>query len=156
RPGAGPRLDCRELPLRRARPGHRRRCEYHQKRVERLRADEPEAARRLRHVALTVGPRGPADGRLELRLYVDGQILGGSTAETADEVLRGERPLLLNAYDTSHTRTSFSGTIDELRISRVVRYLPGFSPPPRPRFEPDADTVALYHCDEGAGDVLKD
>src|SRR5437868_14560991 len=24
------------------------------------------------------------------------------------------------------------------------------------RFEPDADTLALYHCDEGEGDVLKD
>ncbi len=48
----------------------------------------------------------------------------------------------------------FSGQIDELRISKVARYTSNFKP--ALRHEPDADTLALYHFDEGQGDVLKD
>lgn len=46
------------------------------------------------------------------------------------------------------------GTLDEVRISKSVRYTTEFTPPPR--VEPDKDTIALYHFDEGSGDVLKD
>ena len=35
-----------------------------------------------------------------------------------------------------------------------ARYDKDFTP--AQRFEPDADTLALYHCDEGIGDILKD
>ena len=48
----------------------------------------------------------------------------------------------------------FAGTIDELRISKVARYTNDFTP--QSRFEPDADTMALYHFDEGTGDILAD
>src|SRR2546426_422563 len=48
----------------------------------------------------------------------------------------------------------FTGRIDEVRISKVARYDKDFTP--AKRFEPDADTLALYHFDEGAGDVLND
>jgi hypothetical protein len=41
-----------------------------------------------------------------------------------------------------------------VRISKVVRYTQAFTP--RSRFEPDPDTLALYHCDEGRGDFLMD
>src|SRR5437764_6610313 len=41
-----------------------------------------------------------------------------------------------------------------MRISKVARYDKDFTP--AKRFEPDADTLALYHFDEGSGDVLKD
>jgi serine/threonine protein kinase len=44
--------------------------------------------------------------------------------------------------------------IDEVRFSKIARYLQDFKP--QLRFEPDGDTLALYHFDEGAGDVLKD
>src|ERR1019366_7642082 len=44
--------------------------------------------------------------------------------------------------------------MDEVRFSKVARYDKDFTP--AKRFEPDADTLALYHFDEGAGDVLKD
>ena len=47
-----------------------------------------------------------------------------------------------------------TGLIDEVRISKVARYDKDFTP--AKRFEPDADTLALYHFDEGQGDVLKD
>ncbi|MGI8977760.1 MAG: protein kinase domain-containing protein [Pirellulaceae bacterium] len=48
----------------------------------------------------------------------------------------------------------FHGVIDEVRISNVARYDKDFTP--KTRFETDKDTLALYHFDEGQGDVLKD
>lgn len=44
--------------------------------------------------------------------------------------------------------------IDELRLSRTARYDRDFAPDSR--FEPDSDTLALYHFDEGEGDALND
>lgn len=43
---------------------------------------------------------------------------------------------------------SFSGWLDELRISTVLRYADGFARPVAP-FTPDAATAGLYHFDEG-------
>ena len=37
---------------------------------------------------------------------------------------------------------------------QVARYDTNFSP--AERFDPDADTIALYHCDEGQGEALTD
>ena len=52
-------------------------------------------------------------------------------------------------------RTSFfNGIIDEVRISNIARYTEDFTP--EHRFEPDEHTMALYHFDEGSGDVLHD
>ncbi len=48
----------------------------------------------------------------------------------------------------------FDGWIAETRISSVARYDADFIP--TKRFEPDSHTLALYHFDEGLGDVLKD
>ncbi len=43
---------------------------------------------------------------------------------------------------------SFSGWLDELRLSNVLRYAIDFTPPSTP-FMADAATVGLYHFDEG-------
>ena len=48
----------------------------------------------------------------------------------------------------------FNGIIDEIRISNTARYTEDFTP--EKRFENDEHTLALYHMDEGSGDVLKD
>jgi hypothetical protein len=48
--------------------------------------------------------------------------------------------------------TWFHGIIDEVRISNIARYTEDFTP--QRRFEPDEHTMALYHFDEGSGDVL--
>ncbi|MFQ3611888.1 MAG: LamG-like jellyroll fold domain-containing protein [Fimbriimonadales bacterium] len=49
---------------------------------------------------------------------------------------------------------SFSGWMDELRLSTVLRYSGNFTPPSSP-FVPDTNTAALYHMDELSGnDVL--
>jgi Concanavalin A-like lectin/glucanases superfamily len=46
-------------------------------------------------------------------------------------------------------RAVFPGMVREVRISKSVRYTADFTP--AWRFEPDADTVLLLHCDEGQG-----
>ncbi len=50
---------------------------------------------------------------------------------------------------------SYSGWLDEIRLSRTLRYTSQFTRPTAP-FVPDADTAALYHLDEGIGDVITD
>src|SRR5262249_59346735 len=49
----------------------------------------------------------------------------------------------------------FNGLIDEVRISNVVRYTASFAPQ-LANFSPDANTVALYHLDEGNGTTTAD
>ena len=48
----------------------------------------------------------------------------------------------------------FNGIIDEIRVSRIVR--DPTLPLPTGRLARDEHTLALYHFDEGTGDVLKD
>ncbi len=50
---------------------------------------------------------------------------------------------------------SYSGFLDEVRISKILRHAGGFTRPRAP-FAPDADTAALYHLDEGEGDLVGD
>jgi hypothetical protein len=58
-------------------------------------------------------------------------------------------------HDAGPAYPSFSGWIDELRISRVLRYTSGFTPPVAP-FTTDGFTVGLYHFDEQAGTTAHD
>lgn len=58
-------------------------------------------------------------------------------------------------HDAGAVYPSFSGYMDELRLSTVLRYDGPFTLPAAP-FAPDADTAALYHFDEGEGGVLGD
>ncbi|MBC7819565.1 MAG: SUMF1/EgtB/PvdO family nonheme iron enzyme, partial [Planctomycetaceae bacterium] len=51
-------------------------------------------------------------------------------------------------------RPGFHGILDEVRVSSNARYKEAFTP--ARRFEPDQHTLALLHCDEGAGDAIKD
>jgi hypothetical protein len=58
-------------------------------------------------------------------------------------------------HDVGSTYPSFSGWLDEIRLSAVLRYSANFSPPTAP-FTADASTAALYRFDEGAGDFIGD
>lgn len=53
------------------------------------------------------------------------------------------------------TLRSFSGWIDELRISTVLRYSTAFTPAAQP-FVTDANTAALYHFDDSPGNTAYD
>lgn len=53
-----------------------------------------------------------------------------------------------------YSDSGFHGKVDEVRISNIARYSKDFTP--ENHFETDEHTMALYHFDEGSGDVLKD
>ncbi len=58
-------------------------------------------------------------------------------------------------HDAGPTYPSFSGWLDELRLSDALRYSLMFTPASAP-FAVDGSTVALYHFDEGAGTIASD
>ena len=88
---------------------------------------------------------GVWDGK-QLRLFLNGRLV--ALKETEGE------PLATNSRPFSLAGKFFIGSMEEVRISKVARYDKEFKP--QRRFELDADTLALYHCDEGSGNVLKD
>jgi serine/threonine protein kinase/formylglycine-generating enzyme required for sulfatase activity len=102
----------------------------------------------FRHVA------GVWDGR-EVRVYVDGQP--ATTVEVAKPVEAGPKGFYLGAEPkpgTNEFYAFFSGELDEIRFSKTARYTIAFPAPVR--LSIDAETTALYHCDEGTGNVLVD
>jgi glucose/arabinose dehydrogenase len=113
------------------------------------------------HVATT---RSTGSG--QLRLFVDGVLDASGTGPAGDVSYRDGRatmhpnsdPFLVigaEKHDLGPAFPSFHGWIDEVRISTVVRYSAGFSPPMAP-FATDTTTAALYHFDEGNGNVIID
>jgi len=95
----------------------------------------------------------------EVRLYLNGVkrdqtvILDRpvQTNRSFDGTWIGAHPM---DRDLNRMQYFYLGRIDEIRISRSARYDLDFTP--QTRFEPDADTLALYHCDEGVGTALRD
>ncbi len=90
-----------------------------------------------------------------LTMFIDGKRL----AHQGDIVLElWESSFFIGADHTVVAKNEqagyFDGLIDEVRISKVARYDTDFTP--ADRFENDAGTWALYHFDEGTGDVLND
>ncbi len=109
---------------------------------------EPLPRNRLVHVA------GVYDGKAEVRFYVNGQLQNRAPAKGVHKpspmvLTLGANPLANDAF-FEH----FLGRMQGVRLSKVARYDDNFTP--AKRFEPDADTLALYQFDEGKGDVLKD
>lgn len=109
---------------------------------------------RWHHIAVT---RRGSDGWM--RIFVDGELDAEGRGPSGDIRYRDGRPtdysndpyLVIGAekhdFDRS-TYPSYSGWVDEVRLSRIVRYDGPFSPPTAP-FMPDTYTLALYHFDEG-------
>ena len=94
------------------------------------------------------------DGK-QVRLYVDGEEQGH--AEMRGPHTASQLPLLIGGNPTGSGRPDsefLNGIIDEVRISNTARYTKNFTP--QSRFKPDVHTMALYHFDEGSGDILHD
>jgi hypothetical protein len=97
-----------------------------------------------------------------LKLYVDGKL--ASSASGTDRIANCDNPFYIGA--TSRTERPFDsskgtpwwppidGSIGEVRISSKDRYPADFSPDKR--LAADADTIALWHLDEGQGSVAID
>jgi hypothetical protein len=97
------------------------------------------------HVALV----WKADTR-ESATYING-IQRSYNAFSITEIGTLEQPLLIGRRQGAD---GFIGQIDEVRISNVVRYTENFTP--LTTFSADANTVALWHFDEGVGTVVHD
>jgi hypothetical protein len=105
------------------------------------------------HVAVT---RRRSDGLM--RIFVDGQIDAQADGPEGDLSYRDGRStgfeddpyLVIGAekHDAGSSYPSYSGWIDEVRLSNTIRYTSDFTSPDV-LFIPDANTVALYHLDEG-------
>jgi hypothetical protein len=122
------------------------------------------------HLALQ---RRRSDGRLEI--FVDGAldaVAGGALGPDGDvsypddgvpgnfcggPCTNSDPFLVLGAekHDAGPAFPSYSGWLDELRLSTTLRYSGGFTPPSAP-FASDAATAALYHFDEGGGSAVRD
>jgi hypothetical protein len=105
------------------------------------------------HVAVTY------DGLL-IRLFVNGKFAKSDDQYPGPDGAKGvipdnDRTFRIGAREDNPAQ-KFIGLIDEVRISNSLRYTEaGYTVPAVP-FEPDANTMALYHLDEVAGNVVKD
>jgi hypothetical protein len=110
------------------------------------------------HIAIT---RNFNNG--QLRIFVDGELDTDVIGPTGDISYRDGRtaqdpdqdPYLVIGARKSDQGLAFSGWIDEMRISNLIRYVEPFEPPIEP-FISDANTVALYHFDTGYGNLIRD
>jgi hypothetical protein len=111
------------------------------------------------HVALT---RRGSDGLVQV--WVDGTLDGQAAGPSGNLSYRDGRsgetwdPYLVfgaEKHDAGVEFPSFSGWLDEVRVSTLRRYTAAFVPPSFP-FPSDAVTAALYHFDEGGGTVVLD
>jgi hypothetical protein len=69
---------------------------------------------------------------------------GGGPCDNSDPFI----VLAAEKHDAGAAYPSYSGLLDELRLSSSLRYSTDFTPPAAP-FADDATTAALYHFDEG-------
>lgn len=111
------------------------------------------------HIAVQ---RRRSDGYLWL--FVDGQVQAQADGPNGDISYRDGRsgapkdPFLVigaEKHDAGAAYPSFSGFVDEVRISNILRYTSNFARPAAP-FASDANTVALYHFDEASGTTITD
>lgn len=116
---------------------------------------------RWHHVAVT---RDAGTGRLAL--YVDGKLDAEGDGPPGRIDYRAGRDtdfpvsdpyMVIGAekHDAGREYPSFTGRIDELRLSDVIRYTENFTPPIEP-FAPDEHTRLLLHFDEGEGETAHD
>jgi len=81
---------------------------------------------------------------------VPGNFCGGPCTNSDPYLVIGAEK-----HDAGAQFPSYSGWIDEARLSNTLRYFSDFQRPTAP-FVTDPSTVALYHFDEGIGDVIAD
>jgi hypothetical protein len=86
----------------------------------------------------------------EVRIYQNGKLTGNG--EVKEPLTLPGQPLWIG--DCGLPTSAFRGRVNEVRISRGELYTKEFQPPRR--LTADQDSLALYHCDEGAGEEVKD
>jgi hypothetical protein len=81
---------------------------------------------------------------------VPGNFCGGPCLDSDPYLVIGAEK-----HDAGSGYPSFSGWLDEVRLSNTLRYTGSFTPLSKP-FVSDNQTVALYHFDEGGGNAVID
>jgi len=130
-------------------------------------AEGPKGSIRLQelsnYLAVTSKKKPEPERWMHLAFVWDGQVArifaNGKLQDEvpAQGVLRGNKLPLFIGADTDrrgNPEHSFTGAIDEVRVSRVARYARSFKP--KKRFEPDSDTVLLMHFDDTLEGVFPD
>jgi len=79
-------------------------------------------------------------------IYLDGSLEATHTDPDLGSVLDSSSPF----YIGNHSSNTYSGWIEEMRLSSVVRYSTNFTVPGQ-YFDPDVYTRALWHFDEAPG-----
>ena len=96
------------------------------------------------------------DGQLDVQADgPDGDISypnGSALLEVCDGPCTNDVFLVVGAekHAANVDLLSYRGWVDELRVSRILRYATSFTPPTQP-FLTDANTVALFHFDDSPG-----
>ncbi|RPI24509.1 MAG: hypothetical protein EHM70_21220 [Chloroflexota bacterium] len=116
---------------------------------------------RWHHIAIQ---RSRSDGKMWL--FVDGHLEAWGDGPNGDISYPNDAaatdpfdPFLVvgaSRRDAAAPYVSFHGTIDEMRISSILRYPGADFIPLRSPFMPDVYTTALYHFDEGLGSAVRD
>ncbi len=101
----------------------------------------------LAHLAFVIDDR-------EGRLYIDGKLVSRLPRTGERKGGEEEHAWLGAGLHNGIPNYFFRGRLGEVRVSKVARYEQDFTP--AKRFDTDQNTLALYHFDEGSGDVLKD
>ena len=102
----------------------------------------------------------------EMKVFIDGVLEGSGTGPLGNISYRDGRstswqndPFLVIGAEKNDLDNalypSYSGWLDEIRLSNVDRYGSDFSLPTA-RFTTDVNTVALYHLNEGLGNHIGD
>lgn len=93
---------------------------------------------------------GTYDGT-KLRLFVNGELVG--SFNTTGAIATSTKPLYIGSVEGQGD--VFNGYVDEVRVSNIVRY-PATYALPSTAFSPDANTLGLWHLDEGTGTTAAD
>jgi hypothetical protein len=99
-------------------------------------------------------PQAEADGPDGDVSYPDAGVPGsfcGGPCTNSDPFL----VIAAEKHDAGPAYPSYAGWLDEVRLSTVLRYAGPFTRPSQP-FASDVATAALYHFDEGTGNVVGD
>jgi len=91
----------------------------------------------------------------EHHTFVNGKYQ--ASRKNAGQIKTSNDPFCVGWRTGTASHEPFTGIIDEVRISNVVRYQKGRDfPVPVAEFTPDNNTVVLYHFNEGKGAKTKD
>jgi hypothetical protein len=99
---------------------------------------------------LEVGTDGPNGDISHPDNGIPGNYCGGPCTNSDPYLVIGAEK-----HDAGAQYPSYSGWVDEVRLSNALRYSANFTRPSAP-FVTDINTVALYHFNEGTGDLIND